>query len=190
MQHRAENRCKRVGQHSRPNRQPFDTARNAAAGSVPKSLKMQRFADEPHVLGIVAATWPNQSITLLEIWRTPPASFTGAIALNGVAVATAACQQRRVLTVVGMDGASAAIRRLARGTLSCGRWPRQLPVGKVNLEGAARRRPPNRHIVTSHVDGVGEVVKFEPVGRATELVIAPHDPGRLHRAQRPITVNA
>jgi len=45
-------------------------------------------------------------------------------------------------------------------------------VGDVNLEGALRVGDPlGGHIVSGHVDGLGEVVSFEPVGESHELVL-------------------
>lgn len=45
-------------------------------------------------------------------------------------------------------------------------------VGEVNLEKALRVGDQlGGHIVSGHVDGLGEVVKFEPVGESWELVI-------------------
>ena len=45
-------------------------------------------------------------------------------------------------------------------------------VGEVNLEKALRLGDQlGGHIVSGHVDGLGEVVKFEPVGESWELII-------------------
>ena len=44
--------------------------------------------------------------------------------------------------------------------------------GQVNLEKAMRLSDfIGGHLVSGHVDGVGEVVKFEPIGESHELVI-------------------
>ena len=82
------------------------------------------------------------------------------IAINGVC-----------LTVIAHDATSfqadASTETLGLTTLG------QLADGAViNLERAMR--PTDRlggHLVTGHVDGVGEVVKFEPIGESHELVI-------------------
>jgi hypothetical protein len=57
--------------------------------------------------------------------------------------------------------------------------------GEVNLEKAMRLSDfIGGHLVSGHVDGVGEVEKFEPVGESHELVIkAPKNAGEVHRAQ-------
>ena len=45
-------------------------------------------------------------------------------------------------------------------------------VGEVNLERALRVGDQlGGHIVSGHVDGLGEVVKFEPIGESWELVV-------------------
>ncbi len=63
--------------------------------------------------------------------------------------------------------------------------------GEVNLEKAMR--PTDRlggHMVSGHVDGLGEVVKFEPVGESWELVIrAPKALARYLAYKGSITVN-
>jgi len=52
--------------------------------------------------------------------------------------------------------------------------------GEVNLEGALRVGDPlGGHIVSGHVDGLGEVVSFQPVGESHELVL--HIPAKLAR---------
>ncbi len=57
--------------------------------------------------------------------------------------------------------------------------------GEVNLEKALRLADRlGGHLVTGHVDGIGEVQKFDPVGESHELVIrAPAGAGRLHRPE-------
>ena len=63
--------------------------------------------------------------------------------------------------------------------------------GEVNLEKALRLSDRlGGHIVSGHVDGVGEVVRFEPVGECMHLVIrAPHSLSRYIAAKGSITVN-
>ena len=74
------------------------------------------------------------------------------------------------LTVVAMDGARLRYD-VSRETLNC-------TVGldavgnEVNLEKALRLADRlGGHLVTGHVDGVGEVVKFAPVGESHELIV-------------------
>jgi len=63
--------------------------------------------------------------------------------------------------------------------------------GPVNLEKALR--PQDRlggHLVSGHVDGVGQVVRMEPVGESWELrILAPQDLGKYLAYKGSITVN-
>lgn len=63
--------------------------------------------------------------------------------------------------------------------------------GPVNLEKALR--PQDRlggHLVSGHVDGVGSVLKFEPVGESWELrILAPQALGKYLAYKGSITVN-
>ena len=63
--------------------------------------------------------------------------------------------------------------------------------GAVNLEKALR--PQDRlggHLVTGHVDGVGRVLKMEPVGESWELrILAPQGLGKYLAYKGSITVN-
>ena len=63
--------------------------------------------------------------------------------------------------------------------------------GEVNLEKAMRLSDRlGGHLVSGHVDGVGEVVKFEPVGESHRLQIrAPRGLARYIAAKGSITVN-
>lgn len=64
-------------------------------------------------------------------------------------------------------------------------------LGRVNLEKALRAHERlGGHIVTGHVDGVGEVLLFEPVGESWELRIrAPRAIARFLAFKGSITVN-
>lgn len=63
--------------------------------------------------------------------------------------------------------------------------------GAVNLEKALR--PQDRlggHLVSGHVDGVGRVLKMEPVGESWELrILAPQELGKYLAYKGSITVN-
>jgi riboflavin synthase len=63
--------------------------------------------------------------------------------------------------------------------------------GAVNLEKALR--PQDRlggHLVSGHVDGVGQVLKMEPVGESWELrILAPTELGKYLAYKGSITVN-
>jgi len=63
--------------------------------------------------------------------------------------------------------------------------------GEVNLEKAMRLSDRlGGHLVSGHVDGVGEVVKFEPVGESHLLQIrAPRELSRFIASKGSITVN-
>ncbi len=65
------------------------------------------------------------------------------------------------------------------------------PGEAVNLEKALRLADRlGGHLVTGHVDGVGEVVRFEPVGDCMRLDIrAPHALGRYIAAKGSVAVN-
>lgn len=63
--------------------------------------------------------------------------------------------------------------------------------GDVNLEKAMRLNDRlGGHLVSGHVDGLGEVVRFAPVGESHELVIrTPRDLGRFFAYKGSIVVN-
>ncbi|MCB5188422.1 riboflavin synthase [Methylobacillus caricis] len=99
------------------------------------------------------------------------------IAVNGVC-----------LTAIRLDNA-AFEADVSRETLSC-------TVGldtlrEVNLEKALRLSDRlGGHLVSGHVDGVGQVVRFEPVGESMLLVIrAPHSLSRYIAAKGSITID-
>ncbi|RYF54324.1 MAG: riboflavin synthase [Comamonadaceae bacterium] len=63
--------------------------------------------------------------------------------------------------------------------------------GEVNLEKALRMGDPlGGHIVSGHVDGLGQVLRFEPVGESYELVIlAPPSLGKYLAYKGSVTIN-
>ena len=63
--------------------------------------------------------------------------------------------------------------------------------GRINLEKALRANDRlGGHIVSGHVDGIGIVSRFEPVGESWELhVVAPHALARFLAYKGSITVN-
>ena len=98
----------------------------------------------------------------------------GALDLSDVAVGDSIACNGVCLTVVEVANGCFTID-VSRETLNCttgldGNNP-------LNLEKALRLADRlGGHLVSGHVDGVGEVVKFEPVGESHELVIrAPQD---------------
>lgn len=74
------------------------------------------------------------------------------------------------LTVIARDGAKVKFD-VSRETLDC-TVGLDVAGAEVNLEKALSLADRlGGHLVTGHVDGVGEVLKFEPVGESHELVI-------------------
>ncbi len=119
--------------------------------------------------GIVAGTGRIESITPLEDGLRLRVD-TGVLGLGDVAIGDSIANNGVCLTVVAMDGSNACFD-VSRETLNC-------TVGldtvgaEVNLEKALRVDDRlGGHMVTGHVDGVGEVLKFEPIGESHELVI-------------------
>lgn len=95
---------------------------------------------------------------------------TNGLDLADVIVGDSIAHSGVCLTVVDMNGGHLKYD-VSRETLNC-------TVGldavgnEVNLEKALRLADRlGGHLVTGHVDGVGEVQKFEPVGESHELVI-------------------
>ncbi|MCK9380352.1 MAG: riboflavin synthase [Sulfuritalea sp.] len=79
---------------------------------------------------------------------------------------------------------------VSRETLDC-TVGLDTPGGEVNLEKAMRLSDfIGGHLVSGHVDGVGEVVKFEPIGESHELVIkAPKNLAKFIARKGSITVD-
>ena len=95
---------------------------------------------------------------------------TNGLDLADVIVGDSIAHSGVCLTVIEMNGPKLKYD-VSRETLNC-------TVGldavgnEVNLEKALRLADRlGGHLVTGHVDGVGEVVRFEPVGESHELVI-------------------
>lgn len=100
------------------------------------------------------------------------------IAVNGVC-----------LTVIGLAPAIFTVD-VSRETLNCTHGLER-PGGKVNLEKALRLSDRlGGHLVSGHVDGIGEVVKFEPAGESMLLRIrAPKDLAKYVAHKGSITVS-
>ena len=119
--------------------------------------------------GIVAATGRITQNTPLEDGVRLSVD-TGALGLGDVAIGDSIAHNGVCLTVIAMDGATAQFD-VSRETLNC-TVGLAAAGGEVNLEKALRADDRlGGHIVTGHVDGVGEVRKFAPVGESHELVI-------------------
>lgn len=90
-----------------------------------------------------------------------PLAVGGSIAVNGVCLTAVA---------VTPDTFTADV---SAATLAVTTFGRLAPGARVNLEPPLKAGDPlDGHLVTGHVDGVGEVVRVEPAGRSTRLVIA------------------
>ena len=95
---------------------------------------------------------------------------TAGLDLSDVQIGDSIANSGVCLTVIATDGPR-AIFDVSRETLNC--TAGLDTVGNaVNLEKALRLSDRlGGHLVTGHVDGVGEVVRFVPVGESHELVI-------------------
>jgi len=91
----------------------------------------------------------------------------GALDRSGIALGDSICVQGACLTVVAIDGARLAFD-VSRETLAC-TVGLEAP-GPVNLEKSlALGDALGGHLVTGHVDGLGEVLAFEPAGESKRL---------------------
>ena len=119
--------------------------------------------------GIVAAVGRIEHIEPLEDGIRLTVDTNG-LDLTDVIVGDSIAHSGVCLTVVEMNGPKLKYD-VSRETLNC-------TIGldavgnEVNLEKALRLADRlGGHLVTGHVDGVGEVVKFAPIGESHELVI-------------------
>lgn len=137
--------------------------------------------------GIVAATGKITRIEPLEkgVRLTVDA---GALGLEDVAIGDSISHNGVCLTVVEKQGNSFMVD-VSQETLSC--TVGLDAAGEVNLEKAMRLSDRlGGHLVSGHVDGVGEVLKFERIGESHELVIrAPAELAKYISRKGSITVN-
>jgi riboflavin synthase len=116
--------------------------------------------------GIVQAVGAITSVTPLE-QGVRIAVDAGGLELGGVAIGDSVCVQGCCLTVVARDGGTLGFE-VSRETLAC-TASLDRP-GRVNLERSlAIGDPLGGHLVTGHVDAVGEVLAFEPAGESRLL---------------------
>ena len=116
---------------------------------------------------------------------TPPAGYLDDVGLGDSIALNGAC-----MTVTGMDTArttftvdiSAESLDKTTGLDQC---------GPINLEKALRANDRlGGHLVSGHVDGLGQVTHFAQVGESWELrIMAPRDLGRYLAYKGSITVN-
>ncbi|WP_153162793.1 riboflavin synthase [Zoogloea sp. 1C4] len=118
--------------------------------------------------GIVAATGRILSVTPLED-GVRLAVDVGTLDLDDVQLGDSIANNGVCLTVIAQDGKVVSFD-VSRETLNC-TVGLDAP-GEVNLEKALRLADRlGGHLVTGHVDGIGSVRKFEPVGESHELII-------------------
>jgi riboflavin synthase len=116
--------------------------------------------------GIVQAVGTIESVTPLE-QGLRLAVDAGAIGRGGVALGDSICVQGACLTVVAIDGARLAFD-VSRETLAC-TVGLDRP-GPVNLEASlALGDKLGGHLVTGHVDGLGEVLAFDAEGESRRV---------------------
>ncbi len=95
---------------------------------------------------------------------------TRGLDLSDVIIGDSIANSGVCLTAIAIDGDRLRFD-VSRETLNC-TVGLEHAGGEVNLEKALRLADRlGGHLVTGHVDGVGEVVKFDPVGESHELVI-------------------
>ncbi|TAN52242.1 MAG: riboflavin synthase [Betaproteobacteria bacterium] len=126
--------------------------------------------------GIVQALGSIEAVTPLEkgVRLTVDA---GALELKDVALGDSICVQGCCLTLVAQAGGKLGFD-VSRETLDCSVGLDR--PGAVNLEKSlALGDPLGGHLVTGHVDGVGEVLAFDDAGESRLLrVDVPHDLAR------------
>ncbi len=118
--------------------------------------------------GIVAATGRILSVTPLED-GVRLAVDVGTLDLDDVQLGDSIANNGVCLTVIAQDGKVVSFD-VSRETLNC--TVGLGAPGEVNLEKALRLADRlGGHLVTGHVDGIGEVQKFAPIGESHELII-------------------
>jgi riboflavin synthase len=115
--------------------------------------------------GRVAASSDRGGDRALEIEIGAPAAV-GPLAVGGSIAVNGVC-----LTAVATNGVRFAAD-VSAATLAVTTLGRLAPGTRVNLEPSLRLGDPlDGHLVAGHVDGIGEVVSFEPAGGSQRLVV-------------------
>ncbi|KAB2967392.1 riboflavin synthase [Zoogloea sp.] len=118
--------------------------------------------------GIVAATGRILNIAPLEEGVRLTVDV-GTLELDDVQLGDSIANNGVCLTVIALEGNTVQFD-VSRETLNC--TVGLAEPGEVNLEKALRLADRlGGHLVTGHVDGIGEVVRFDPIGESHELVI-------------------
>lgn len=118
--------------------------------------------------GIVAATGRILNIAPLEEGVRLTVDV-GTLELDDVQLGDSIANNGVCLTVIAQEGNTVQFD-VSRETLNCTVGLSE--PGEVNLEKALRLADRlGGHLVTGHVDGIGEVVRFDPIGESHELVI-------------------
>lgn len=113
------------------------------------------------------------------------------LALDDVALGDSIANSGVCLTVVALDAAAGRMEfDVSRETLNC-TVGLDVPDGELNLEKALRLSDRlGGHLVSGHVDGVGEVISLLPVGESHELRIrAPAGLARFLARKGSLTVD-
>ena len=137
--------------------------------------------------GIIAAVGQITQITPREAgFRLTVES--GALGLDDVALGDSIACNGVCLTVVACTGQNFMVD-VSPETLSC--TVGLSAPGPINMEKALRLADRlGGHLVSGHVDGVGEVLRFDPVGDNRLLEIrAPHDLAKYIARKGSITIN-
>ena len=137
--------------------------------------------------GIIAAVGRINRLTPREVGYRLHVD-AGGLGLDDVALGDSIAHNGVCLTVVGIEGNEFMVD-VSPETLSC-TVGLEVP-GPVNLEKALRLADRlGGHLVSGHVDGVGEVTRFDPIGDNRLLEIrAPQELARYIARKGSITVN-
>lgn len=137
--------------------------------------------------GIVATIGRITQVTAREVGCRLTVE-AGQLTLDDVALGDSIAHNGVCLTVVGKEGHSFMVD-VSPETLSC--TVGLAAPGPVNLEKALRLNDViGGHLVSGHVDGIGEVVRFDPIGDNRLLEIrAPQDIARYIARKGSIVVD-
>ncbi len=108
--------------------------------------------------------------------------------MSDVGIGDSIAIQGACMTVVALDGARFTVE-VSHESLS--KTVGLAALGEVNLEKALRLADRlGGHLMSGHVDGLGEVVAFEPVGESMRLdILAPGELGKYLAYKGSVTVN-